>query len=57
MTASELNDSPKEIDTEEDNRRHSVPIKIQIENKVNYFQTELRYIKIHIKFNVLRLSN
>ena len=49
MTASELNDSPKDIDNEEDNRRHSFPIKIQIENKVNYFQTELRYIKIHMK--------
>ena len=37
MTTSELNDSPKELDTEEDNRRHSVPIKIQMENKVNDF--------------------
>ena len=40
MPTSELNDSPKDLDTEEDYRRHSVPIKIQIENKVNYFQTE-----------------
>ena len=46
MTTSELNDSPKELDTEEDNRRHSVPIKIQMENKVNYFQTKLNFFMV-----------
>ena len=46
MTTSDLNDSPKELDTEEDNRRHSVPIKIQMENKVNYFQTKLNFFMV-----------
>ena len=47
MTTSELNDSPKDPDTEEDYRRHSVPIKIQMENKVIDFPTELDYFKIN----------
>ena len=34
-----LCDPPKDSDTEVDNRRHSVPIKIQMENKVDIFKS------------------
>ena len=34
-----LCDPPKDSDTEVDNRRHSVPIKIQMESKVDIFKS------------------
>ena len=37
-TSMTLCDPPKDSDTEPDNRRHSVPIKIHMENKVDIFK-------------------
>ena len=37
-TSMTLCDPPKDSDTEPDNRRHSVPVKIHMESKVDIFK-------------------